>query len=48
MKLLPVKIHTMPVDVSVKQLYCVCFAQEPTPITAMELSTKQVKTCFHT
>lgn len=24
------------------------FVQEPTPITAMELSTKQVKTCCHT
>lgn len=26
----------------------ICFVQEPTPITAMELSTKQVKTCFLT
>lgn len=24
---------------------CVCFPQDPTPITAMELSTKQVQTC---
>lgn len=25
---------------------CVCFLQDPTPITAMELSTKQVQACF--
>lgn len=25
----------------------VCFVQDPTPITAMELSTKQVQTCSH-
>lgn len=36
------------VDVVLKQLHCVCFVQEPTPITAMELSTKQVKIRFHT
>ncbi len=44
---MPIKIHMMSIDVVLKQLYCICFVQEPTPITAMELSTKQVKTCFH-
>ena len=48
MTLMPYSIetHTVSIDVVLKQLCYVCFEQEPTPITAMELSTKQVKTFF--